>query len=210
MEVVSETLLAMPELRDEVKSAVVAALAPQQPPEKVELERLKKERSALSRRISSILKVIDGDAPEAKAEIAELQRQQREIDLRLREVETITVPFDLDAASLTDSIMERLRNLGQSIESLPTFQLKQVLAALTDSMTVDMVTRTVSFTVRVPPSALFDAKTAIETLSLRQTSPSSTVSRAQQHTACSLVRIACAFSRVSQKQCFLCRRQRAA
>ena len=70
-------------------------------------------------------------------------------------------------------------NLGGSISTLPTYQLRQVLASLIASATISMRTGKVEITLRIPQAAVFDAKTGIETLSLRQTSPSSTESQAQ-------------------------------
>jgi hypothetical protein len=123
--------------------------------------------------------VIDGDAPEAKAEIADLQRQQRQIDQQLHAAQRTTANI-MDAATAVQSMMERLMNRGRSIESLSVYQLRQVLAALVQSATANMLTREVEISLRVPQKVFSDAKTAIETLCLQQTSPSSTVDEAQQ------------------------------
>ena len=143
---------------------------------------------------------------EAKAKIFILKQEQREIDDQLRLAAESVRTQPQDPAALAASIMDRLKNLGGSISTLPTYQLRQVLASLVASATISMRTGEVEIDLRIPESAISDVKTAIETLSLRQTSPSPTLSQAQLSKSFVFARIDCQFYRESQKPCARCSR----
>ena len=115
-----------------------------------------------------------------------------------------------NGAAVAASIIDPLKNLGTTISGLPTYQLRQVLASMIASATISMVTREATIALRIPQTAIFDPKTAIETLSLRQTSPSSTAPQAQHDQSLVFARIVCGFYRQGQKPCFKCSRRPAA
>jgi hypothetical protein len=210
LDAVVETLMAMPMLVKEVEAAVAVVLAEKEPPTEGEIAQLKQQKEAISKKIMAILDVIDAAEPEAKVKIAELKRQQRQIEERLREMAVVTTKGTADAATLVESVVRRLRGLGESIGGMPTYPLRQVLATLVESMTADMQTREVRIALRLPEMSLADAETPIETLSLRQTSPSSTLSRDQQEASLAFARIICTFERQQrQAPCFKCRRNAA-
>jgi hypothetical protein len=88
---------------------------------------------------------------------------------------------------------------------MPVYPLRQVLATLVESMTADMRTREVRIVLGVPSIALADAETPIETLSLRQTSASSTLSQDQEGVILAIARITCTLERGQRHvPCFLC------
>ncbi len=202
---VTEMLLSM-DLKAEVEAAIRTVMEQQSPPKADQIAKLKERRAAVTQKINALLEMLTVAAEEAKAKIFILKKGQREIDEQLRfAAETVkTVPQD--PAALVASIMDRLKALGTSISGLPTYQLRQVLASMIASATISMVAGEVQIVVRIPPAALFDLKTAIETLSLRQSSPSSTLSQDKQPQSLAFARIVCQFSRESQKPCVRCQR----
>lgn len=203
---VVEALLAMPDLKAEVDAAIRSATEQQSPAKGDQIAKLKDERAAITRKITVMLDMMEVAEEEAKAKIFILKGQQRQIDDQLRLAAESVKTQPQDPAALAASVMERLQALGTSIGGMPTYQLRQVLASLIASATISMVTGEVQITLRIPQSALLDAKTAIEALSLRQTSPSSTASQAQHARSLLLAKVICNFSRQSQKPCFICRR----
>jgi len=206
----SETLMAMPELPTVVDAAIRSALDQQSPPKGDEITKLKERRAALTQKINAMLDMITVAEEEAKTKIFFLKEEQRKIDEQLRLAAESAKAVPQDAAALAASVMERLRTLGNNIGGLPTFQLRQVLGLMIASATISMRTGEVEITLRIPEEAIFEAKTAIETLSLRLTSPSSTMSRDQQPKSLAIARITCTFGRRSQKPCFTCLRRPAA
>ena len=183
---ISETLLAMADLKDEVEGAIRIATAPPPPPSADDIATLKEQRAALSKKITFVMDLSDAAPEEAKAKIFFLKQQQRRIDDQLRLADQAAKVPQQDPAALAASIIDRLKDLGTTLSGMPTYQLRQVLAALIATATIRMTSGVVEITLRVPPDAFFDAKTAIETLSLQQTSPSPILSQAQQGNSSSL------------------------
>ena len=205
-----ETLLAMPDLKAEVDAAIRTATEQQSPSKGDQIAKLKDERAAITRKITVMLDMVEVAEEEAKAKIFILKGQQRQIDDQLRLAAESVKTEPQDPSALAASVMERLQALGTSIGGMPTYQLRQVLASLIASATISMTTYEVEIMLRVPQAAFLDAKTAIETLSLRQTSPSSTASQDNKGASLAIARIVCEFSRQQrQTPCFLCRRRAA-
>ena len=203
-----ETLKAIPDLRDEIRRAVESALASQRPSTVDDLTKCQKQYESLSKKIRVILEIANGDTIiEARERIAKLQTEQRAIESRIKEAQQAkTVSDGDDVEQVVGSIMVRLEHLANELPNLPIYQLRQLLAAMTASMTADMVTREVEMVLRLPSTAVNDAKTAISELCLQQHSRSSTVLQAQLNETLVLARIRCDYARISGKQCFQCRR----
>jgi DNA invertase Pin-like site-specific DNA recombinase len=205
---ITETMLAMPNLKDEVDAAVRMATVPQ-PSNADEIAKLREQKAALSKKIAFVMDLTDAAPEEAKAKIFFLKNEQRQIDEQLRLAdEAVKVPPQ-DPVALSASIIDRMKELGTTIGGMPTYQLRQVLASLIATATISMVSGEVQIELRIPPTAIIDAKTAIGELSLRQTSGSSTLSQAQKGHFFVIAMIDCRFSRQEQKPCFVCRRRAA-
>ena len=206
--VLSETLRAMPDLRDQIKLIVQTELAAQQPDAADTLEELQQQHAAVSKKITRLLD-IDSDSaiPEVKVKILALKEEQRTIENRIKEIQQAESGVDpLDTDQIVGSIMVRLEHLVDELPSLPVYQLRQVLVAITQSLRADMMTREVEMTLKLPSAAIHDVKTAISELCLQQSSGSSTVWQAQLNESLVLARIQCDYARISGKQCFQCRR----
>ena len=107
---------------------------------------------------------------------------------------------------IVDAVSNRLVNLADELPNLPVYQLRQVLAAITQSLTADMMTREVEMVLKLPAAAINDAKTAISELCLQQTSQSSTLWQTQLDECLVLARIRCDYERLCGNPCFTCRR----
>ena len=139
--------------------------------------------------------------------ILALKEEQRTIENRIKEIQQAESGVDpLDTDQIVGSIMVRLEHLVDELPSLPVYQLRQVLVAITQSLRADMMTREVEMTLKLPSAAIHDVKTAISELCLQQSSGSSTVWQAQLNESLVLARIQCDYARISGKQCFQCRR----
>ncbi|MGC8541991.1 MAG: recombinase family protein, partial [Phycisphaerae bacterium] len=203
-----ETLRAMPDLRHQIKISVQAELAAQQPDTADTLEILQQQHAALSKKITRLLEIdSDDEIPEVKVKIRTLTNERSAIENRIKEAhQTDTAADGDDVEKIVDAVIKRLTNLSNEISSLPTYQLRQVLAAITQSLTADMMTREVEMVLKLPTAAINDAKTAISELCLQQSSQSSTVWETQLNESLVLARIRCDYERLSGKQCFTCRR----
>jgi uncharacterized protein YPO0396 len=207
-----ETLKAMPGLRDQIKLIVQTELTAQQPDAADTLEELQQQYAAVSKKITRLLD-IDSDSaiPEVKVKILALKEEQRTIENRIKEIRQAESGVDpLDTDQIVGSIMVRLEHLADELPNLPVYQLRQLLAAMTHTLTADMVTREVEMVLRLPSAAVNNAKTAISELCLQQSSGSSTLWQAQFNESIVLTRIRCDYARISGKQCFTCRRLRLA
>lgn len=203
-----ETLKAMPDLRDEIRRAVESVLASQRPSTVDDLTKCQKQYESISKKIRVILEIANGDTIiEAREQIAKLQTEQRAIESRIKESQQAkTVGGGDDVEQIVGSIMVRLEHLADELLNLPTYQLRQVLAAMTASMTADMVTREVEMVLKLPSMAVNDAKTAISALCLQQSLGSSISWQAQLGQSLVLATIRCDFQFKARKQCFKCRR----
>jgi hypothetical protein len=123
---------------------------------------LKRQHDKLTTKIKITLDLVTPETQDdAKATLAELSRQRREIDAKMREIkESEQVPA-IDVEATVDSLVERIGHLGEQLGTLPAYPLRQVLDAFIKDMTADMVTREVEITLRVPQSAIIDAKTPL-------------------------------------------------
>ena len=202
------TLEAMPDLRDQVRGAVESVLASQQPSTADGLMKWKKQYETISKKISVILEIVNGDTiAEAREKIAKLRKQQATIELLIKQAQQADTTTDDDKVEkLIDAVIKQLSNLADELPNLPTYQLRQVLAAMTASMTADMVTREVEMTLKLPAVAVNDAKSAISQLCLQQSSGSSISWQTQLNEALVLARIRCDYTRIRGKQCFQCYR----
>jgi|GEM_PF-2372858 len=203
-----ETLRAMPGLRDQIKIIVRTELAAQQPDTADTLEILQQQHSALSKKFTRLLDLdLDDAISEIKVKILALKEEQRAIENRIKEAQQAESGVDtVDIDQIVDTVVVRLEHLADELPNLPVYQLRQVLAAMTASMTADMVTREVEMTLKLPSVAINDAKSAILQLCLQQNSRSSTVWQAQLSQSLVLARIRCDYERLSGKQCFKCYR----
>lgn len=200
-------LSASPDLQAEIQSIVEAALIAEQPPAEEELKALKTKRDAITKRIKLIFEIAGDDSVnEAREQVSELRRQQREMNSRIEIAKQHDNKPKYDVGSLVESIIQRLTGLGRSVGTMPIYPLRQVLAAVTDSMTADMLTREVVMTLRVPEKALGDIEKSIEQLCLEQSSHSPMLPQAQRENEAILATIRCEFERQAQTQCFKCRR----
>ncbi|MGC8624055.1 MAG: recombinase family protein [Phycisphaerae bacterium] len=175
LSVLTETLRAMPDLKDQIKLIVQAELAAQQPDTADTLEQLQQQHIAFSNKITRLLDIdSDGAIPEVKVKILALREEQRTIENRIKETQQAESGVDhLDTDQIVDSIMSRLEHLADELPNLPIYQLRQLLAAMTHTLTADMVTREVEMVLKLPSAAINDAKTAISELCLQQSSGSS-------------------------------------
>ena len=135
-----------------------------------------------------------------------LKNEQQEINIRITQVQQSSIHQTVNVDEIVDAVITRLTNLVDELPNLPTFQLRQLLAAMTASMTADMVTREIEMTLKLPSAAIHDVKTGISQLCLQQHSGSSTLWQAQLDETLVLARIRCDYARISGKQCFRCRR----
>ena len=203
-----EALQAMPDLRNEIRAIVQAELALQQPDTAATLEELQQQRTALSKQITRLLDIDENDEiSEIKAKILAVKDEQRAIDNQIKQAQQADVVGGSDdVEQIVDSITMRLEHLADELPNLPVYQLRQVLAAITQSMTADMVTREVEMTLKLPAVAVNDTKSAISQLCLQQSSGSSISWQTQLNEALVLARIRCDYTRMRGKQCFQCYR----
>ena len=202
----SETLLAMPELRDELRLAVEAAVNARKPASPMALADLQRKLDGVRAQIKITLDILTPETQEeGRAKVAELSQKRRELEALIRQTKESEQAPALDVEATVESLVQRMADLGKELESLPVYPLRQVLVAMTDSMTADMETREVVMTLRVPPMAISDAKTPIADLCLQHSSGSSTGWQAQ-NPAPAIATIHCEHHREAQKQCFTCRR----
>jgi len=207
LKTVSETLLAMPDLRDELRLAVEAARAADAPPASTTLSELQQELGKLNKDIKSAVDLFGEVAvPELKQKLVQLQARRQQLERQIRQAQVSPQAPAGEIEQTIESLVQRLGNLAGQIESLPAYQLRQMLAALTDTLTADMATREVTMTLRVPPRAISDAKTPISDLCLRYSSGSPTESQAQITAPPVLARIHCAHHSEGGKPCYRCRR----
>ena len=208
LSVLSETLRAMPDLRDEITRIVRAELAAQQPDTADTLEQLQQQYVAVSKKITRLLDIdSDGAIPEVKVKILALKGEQRAIEKRIKETQQAESGVDaLDIDQIVDAVMVRLEHLSDELPNLLVYQLRQVLAAMTHTLTADMMTREVEMVLRLPSTAVNDVKTAISELCLQQSSGSPTLWQTQLDECLVLARIRCDYERLCGKPCFTCRR----
>ena len=135
-----------------------------------------------------------------------LKNEQQEINIRITQVQQSGIHQTENLDDIVDAVIKRLTNLADELPNLPIYQLRQLLAAMTASMTADMVTRDVEMVLRLPSNAVNDAKTAISELCLQQSSGSSTLWQTQLDECLVLARIRCDYERLCGKPCFTCRR----
>ncbi len=174
LQVLQETLHAMPDLRDRINHIVRTELAAQKPQTADTLESWKQQLADISKKITRLIELDeDNPMPEVKAKLKELDEQRRNIEQQMQEVQNTHIAgVGNDVEPIVEAVMQRLKNLAEELPNLPTFQLRQVLAAMTHTMTADMVTREVEITLKLPSVAIKDVKTAISELCLQQHSPS--------------------------------------
>jgi len=202
----SETLLAMSDLRDELRLAVEAAVNARKPASPMALADLNRKLDGVKAQIKVTLDILTPETKEeGQAKLGELSQKRRELEALIRQTKESEQAPVLDVDATVESLVQRLKDLGAQLETLPVYTLRQVLVAMTDSMTVDMFTREVTMTLKIPPMAISDAKTALSDLCLQTSSGSSTVLGAQ-NTPSVIATIHCTHARVSQKQCFACQR----
>ena len=144
--------------------------------------------------------------PEVKDKIVALTNQQRDIDARIKQAQQSSTNQAANIDEMVDTVVVRLEHLADELPNFPVYQLRQVLAAMTESTIADMVTREVEMTLKLPSAAINDAKSAISQLCLQQTSRSSTLWQTQLNEALVLGIIRCEFRFQARKQCFKCRR----
>ena len=202
-----ETLKALPELKADLRWAVEEVLKDQRPSTPSEPDELKRELDTILAKIKMTFDIATPDTQEeSKARLTELGQRRRELERLIRQAkETEKDPMH-DIETIVESLAARLNLLADQMDDLPIYQLRQVLAALTNSLTANMLTREVVMDLRVPPMAVSDLKTAIPELCLQTTSESSTVSATQLAPPPVLATIRCEYERVEQKQCYRCRR----
>ena len=133
-----------------------------------------------------------------------LKNEQQEINIRITQVQQSGIHQTENLDDIVDAVIKRLTNLADELPNLPIYQLRQLLASTTASMTADMVTREIEMTLKLPFAAIYDVKTAISELCLQQSSGSSTVWQAQLNESLVLTRIRCDFKFKARKQCFQC------
>ena len=203
----TETLRAMPDLRDEITKIVQAELAAQQPDTADTLDQLLLQRTAISKKISRLLDFeTDDPIPEVKDKIVALKNEQRDIDARIMQAQQSSTNQTENVDEIVDTVAVRLAHLADELPNLPTFQLRQLLVAITHSLTADMFTREVELVLKLPSVAINDAKTAISQLCLQHTSRSSISWQAQLNESHVLATIRCDFQFKARKQCFKCHR----
>jgi Resolvase, N terminal domain/Recombinase len=95
---------------------------------------------------------------ELAAEITRLESQRDSLDAEIEMLEKIQSVEMVDPSNIAAAVKARLSNLAESIPSLPPNVVKQVLAALTASLVVDMETKEVDFAFHLPSWAVWEPK----------------------------------------------------
>jgi hypothetical protein len=95
---------------------------------------------------------------ELAPEITSLESQRDVLDVEIEMLEKIQSVEQVDPSTIAAAVKESLSNLAESIPSLPPNVVKQVLAALTASLVVDMETKEVDFAFHLPSWAIWEPK----------------------------------------------------
>jgi hypothetical protein len=117
-------------------------------------------------------------SPKTQRDLApELARWEAKRDLLDAEIATLQAQqkvSTLDPEKIVLSVRDRLRNLAGEINLLPPHAIKLVLAALTESLLVNMETKEVEFVFRLPTWAILAENRELIQMCMSTSSGSST------------------------------------
>ena len=138
--VVKEVLGDSEGLRARVQDGV-ARLLRDEPDEGQKKESLLEEQESLSSRLRQAYKLLGKVGVEAiEAEVAKDSSRLAEVMQELKALDRSRRPEQIDAGQVTKRVLERLDAVVEKIADMPHAELKQLLAAMVDDLTVDLET----------------------------------------------------------------------
>lgn len=101
-------------------------------------------------------------------EIARLEAQRDALDAEIESLQNQQRFEQIDPQAMAKAVRSRLEHLAEEIRTLPPHAVKQVLAALTESLVADMETKEVAFAFHLPSWAIWESKeTSLSQVCLR-------------------------------------------
>lgn len=152
--IVREILMHMPDGKRKIVDAVDCCRRSAKR-DRGDLSKLQEQRATVQRKIEFIIDELDELGREAaKKKLDKLQAQLRALDEQIRQAEK-SAPSSLDDPdAVAADLAAKLARLGETLDDLPVPALRRLLETLIESAVVDLQTREVELSLRLPSWAV--------------------------------------------------------
>lgn len=209
VELMAEILRDLPQLREQVIEAV-AAQSTGLADGGAQLDDLRKRRVQLRKRTELIVSTLDEETlTDARAELERLGAERRGLDQQIAVAEAVEQTRAVNPNEVADRVVARLAELPADLKTMPTFQLRQVIATFVERVGGDMETKDVEVALTLPAWALAQ-QDGVLAMRLVGTSPSSSSDETHQLVVVQLGIVDCRYVKRSSRACYDCRRRKAA
>lgn len=203
--VLQEVLADLPILRQRAKESI--AQQSQAAVEGAALDDLRNRREQLRRRTELIVASLDeATLADARQELDRLSTKRRDLDVQIKAAEAVAQAGLIDPEQIADRVVAKATALSANLKTLPTFALREVLAAVVEKVVVDMETRHAEVFLSLP-IWLSDRAMGVEPMRPVGTSPSSTSYQTHQRWSIVLDVADCVCLKESSRVCYRCQRR---
>ncbi|HEX2972790.1 MAG TPA: hypothetical protein VHP11_10680, partial [Tepidisphaeraceae bacterium] len=181
LEVLGEILRSWPELEPRLLGHVQEQLATADQQEE-RLQAKRRQRDEVKEQLLLYVRMLSPKTKEELApEIGRLEAQRDALDAELESLQSQRRLEAVDPQAVVQAVRGRLERLAEEIRTLPPHAVKQVLAALTESLVADMETKEVAFAFHLPSWAIWEPKeTSLSQVCLRNSREFSAGAQTQQ------------------------------
>jgi hypothetical protein len=209
VEIVADILRHLPQLREQVASAVAAQSASLANGD-AQLDELRKRREQLRKRTELIVSTLDEETlADARTELERLRAERRGLEDQIAAAEAVEQTRAADPGQVADAVMARLTQLPTTLKTMPPFALRQVIGTLVERIVGDMETKHVEVILSLPAWA-FAQQDVDSAMRLVGNSRSSSSFETHQRLVIQLGVFDCRYLLRSSRVCYDCRRRAAA
>ena len=209
IDAVKETLLDGENLKAKLIELIQAQ---SQPKPTVDVEELTHRRERLRKRTELIVSTLDEETlADAQAELEKLKAERRRLDTEIAAANATTEMPQVDAETLAKEMEEKTKFFFQALPTMPKHLLREWLAAVVSSVTVDMETKAIEIHIQLPKHMLESAFSSENSMRLVPTSASPTSYQTHLPVHIALGRFACIERRIHEhgfikRSCYVCHR----
>lgn len=162
LEIVRTVLLNVPNLKRRVRD-VVECCRRSARQEESDLKSLRARKTLIERKLEFAIDELETIAREVlQRKMNKLQNELRQVEEQIRQVESGAQLHGVDPGEIVERIVEQLKKVGESVDSLPPTTVRRLLEMLIERAEVDLETRDLDVTLRLPAWAIG----AVDTLCL--------------------------------------------
>ena len=209
IDIVRDVLLAEGELRDIIGNQIQLQVEATSE-DRVELERLLAKRDEVTKQLKQAMELLGSASKELlKEKFDQLENQLRVLNSRIEQAQRAASGPKVDVEAVTEDAVASLRNLAESIQTMPPAAVRQLLAALIARIEVDMETKEVELELAVSAKVAASMKSN-GPMCLHSTFGSIPSAEAHGENHWKLAFWGCELEKVGRSKCFTCSRQRRA